>query len=359
MSNDYSRGHLLAARRRRTTRAHASHAPVRRASPALCVVVLLALLALPAALWLLRPRDFEARTLAVSEPAPGAEPAALISETHSPAATSMPLAGARAWQDALATALEGIRAERDPIAQSTQLDHLAEGLPGSELPAALAFLDENDASLPSRSLQLRLLHRWAADAPADAADWLSHASLGSARSEAVQTVAISWANEDLAAAAQWGRQLSSETERSDTLLNVAYEAARTQPVAALKLAQELPPGDNRSDLLVHAASQWAVQDPSAAADWARQIPEADLRERLLVEIAAASTDSDPVAAATLATNELPPGKAQSDAVVAVVQRWAQTQPGAAAEWVGSFPAGAVRDTAMEELARLSTFTATR
>jgi len=73
---------------------------------------------------------------------------------------------------------------------------------------------------------------------------------------------------------------------------------------------------------------------------------------VLAAVATAWGESDPVAAATFAVQALGPGKPQSDAVVGVVQRWAPNQPAAAAAWVAEFPAGELRDVALQELAKL-------
>jgi hypothetical protein len=63
-------------------------------------------------------------------------------------------------------------------------------------------------------------------------------------------------------------------------------------------------------------------------------------------------ETDPVAAATLVLNALPPGKEQDDAVVGIVQRWAQSAPEQVSVWVAEFPEGPLREVALENVAKL-------
>jgi hypothetical protein len=69
-------------------------------------------------------------------------------------------------------------------------------------------------------------------------------------------------------------------------------------------------------------------------------------------VAATLSEADSIAAAELVLDSLPPGKAQDDVLVGVVQRWTQRDPVAAAEWVSRFPESAVRNSAMENVIKL-------
>ena len=91
---------------------------------------------------------------------------------------------------------------------------------------------------------------------------------------------------------------------------------------------------------------------SKASAWAREIEGSSLRDEVLATIATTLGESDPIAAGTLAIQTLPPGKVQADAVVGIIQRWAQNDPKAAAAWVGQFPEGALRNAAVENIAKL-------
>jgi len=132
----------------------------------------------------------------------------------------------------------------------------------------------------------------------------------------------------------------------------AYEAGRSAPLEALRLAMDLAPGDERAELISRTTREWAATAPKAAAAWATKIEECNLRERALTGIATAMSESDPKAAALLVNDALPPGRAQEDAVVGIVQRWAQQAPEQAAAWVAEFPAGPLRDAAVDNLVKL-------
>jgi len=190
---------------------------------------------------------------------------------------------------------------------------------------------------------------WAQSAPSAAAGWATALPPGANRHFVLETASLAWgASDDPAAAAQWARSLRDEAERTLALTNIAGEAVRSEPLLALELARSLPEAD-RDELVPRAAMEWAVQDPEAAADWARRIPGESLRAKVLAGIATVWSDRDPVAGATLAAKELPAGRLQADAVVSIVQRWAQRSPADAAGWLLQFPEGELRDAAMENL----------
>ena len=211
---------------------------------------------------------------------------------------------------------------------------------------------EPDQTEPLRDSELETIRDWAETDPRAATDWVSRLPAGPARHEAVQGVAIVWANSDLPAAIQWVRQLPAGEERQGAVLSVAYEAVRTAPMEALTLALELPANQTQADLITHAAAEWAATAPAAAAEWAQQIPDAALRAAVLVSVATAWGESDPVAAANLAVTAIVEERQQDDAIVGIVQRWGQQDAVAAAAWVTQFPAGTLRETALENLAML-------
>lgn len=132
-------------------------------------------------------------------------------------------------------------------------------------------------------------------------------------------------------------------------IDVAYETARHDPLAALTQAIALPSTPERDNLLAFAVGQWAATDPQAAASWAMQIPDADLQQRLIAAAAVATAEQDVISAATLVGTRLRPGKEQDRAAVAIVLRWAQTSPQAAANWVCQFPDSATRNIATKDL----------
>lgn len=237
----------------------------------------------------------------------------------------------------------------DDATAKEKLENLAAGTPLYEVADALAFLQSRPDSEWSRSLHLLLVRRWAEGNPSSAADWVLHSLPGPMRTEAISGIGIVWANQNLSDATAWVRQLPAGKERDAGIISVAYEAAREKPMDAIVLAIELPDDPAREALVRHSATQWATADPRAATDWAQQIEMGGLRTVVISSIATALGNSDPVAAAELALGSLPMGKSQDDAVVGIIQRWAQNEPANTAAWVEQFPAGSLRDIALSNL----------
>jgi hypothetical protein len=172
------------------------------------------------------------------------------------------------------------------------------------------------------------------------------------RAAALDQVAIAWANRDSGAAATWARELSTDAEKQKSLCLIAAEAVRAAPIDALRLATELSPGAARDSLIARAAAEWVADDASGATEWARQLPDDSLRCETLAAVAVSLGEREPFRAASLAVRDLPPGRAQSDAVVSIAQRWAQQDPEKAAAWVEQFPEGELRLAAMENVAAI-------
>jgi hypothetical protein len=222
----------------------------------------------------------------------------------------------------------------------------------ADIPAALAAVKDLPTSRPQGELRQLLVRRWTkADAPTAAA-WVERNFSGVARKAALNGVATAWAENDATSAENWARQLSESDERSGALLSIAGEVTRENPIAALSLAVELPQSQARDEFLARSAADWATADSKNAIEWGKKIEDAELRARLLGAIATASAGNDAAAAATLAAQSLPPGRAQDDAVVSIVQRWVQREPEQAGAWVTAFPQGKLRDTALDALVKI-------
>lgn len=250
---------------------------------------------------------------------------------------------------ALAGSLSSIQADPDESRQQEKLESLSSAISLNDIPEALAFLQSQPDSDTARSLHLLLVRRWAEESPRAAADWVLQSLPGPMRAEAIKGVAIMWANQNLGDVTEWVRQLPAGKERDAGIISVAYEAAREKPMEAITLAIELPEDADRDALVKHSAAQWAASDPKAATEWAQQIEAGPLRNQVISSIATSLGESDPKAAAALATESLPAGKPQDDAVVGIIQRWAQHEPENAAAWVERFPTGKLRDAGLENL----------
>ena len=252
-------------------------------------------------------------------------------------------------RQSLESSLHSIQSEPDGTIQQEKLESLASGVALTDVAEALAFLEINSDSELAQALHLLLVRRWSEGSPSSAADWVLQSSPGPMRTEAIKGVAIIWANQNLTEASDWVRQLPAGKERQAGIISVAYEAAREKPMEAITLAIELPEDADRDALVKHSAAQWAATDPKAATEWAQQIQTGPLRNQVISSIATSLAESDPKAAAALATESLPAGKPQDDAVVGIIQRWAQYEPENAAAWVERFPTGKLRDAGLENL----------
>lgn len=245
--------------------------------------------------------------------------------------------------------LAGIAAEEDSGRREEMLAALADQIPITDIQTTLNELQNLVSAGVAGEFSQRLLRRWTESDGHAAAAWAEQLPAGPARDAAISGVAIEWANASLADATAWTKTLGDEAERNATMLSVANEAVRAEPVEALRLAMALPDTLQRDELIRRAAMEWAAQDAQGAVAWAEQISDETLRAKVLAGETVSWAEQNPEAAATLAVEQLPAGRLQNDAVVSIIQRWAQQQPETAAAWVEQFPNGPLRDAAEENL----------
>lgn len=169
------------------------------------------------------------------------------------------------------------------------------------------------------------------------------------RRQAFEQVGIAFHEADPAAALEWAQRAAGREEDRWAVLAIGYETARTDPLAALELALKCPVSSERDSLLKHGVAQWAELDSESAVQWVRQAGDLRLRATFMAAIAAALAEQNPHAAATLVSREIPPGREQEQAAVQVVQRWAQSAPEDAMQWVRQFPEASFRSGALHNL----------
>jgi len=232
------------------------------------------------------------------------------------------------------------------------LKQIEAGIELSEIPATLDYLRNRHGESNAEELALLLVRQWAEQDVEAVAKWLGGSPSDPLQKEAVKHVAIVWALKDVPGALNWIGQLTEGEVREGALLSAGYEIVRTDPLVAMEIAVQLPVEKKSDALLQHAALQWAAIDPESAAHWAKALPEATLKERVQANIATAWGERDPALAAQYAVLGINPGRAQEDAVIAVVQRWVQRAPEAAASWVQDFPEGLLAETAAENIIKL-------
>jgi hypothetical protein len=212
--------------------------------------------------------------------------------------------------------------------------------------AAFIRLQRDELDDAAREAFILALRAWAENDPANAGAWSARLPIGTIRGEALDNVAIVWANKEYSEAVAWAEQLVDSDEQSRVIGCIANEVVRAEPVEALRLAVGLASGVVRDELMLRSIREWATRDAAAAVAWSQQIPDGPLRERILAAAATEWGDSDPVAAATFVASNMPTGRTQADAVVSIVQRWAQQDFEGAIGWVAMFPAGDLRTDAL-------------
>lgn len=252
----------------------------------------------------------------------------------------------------LAGVLAAIRAEKVSEKREEMLAAFVDQVAVADIQGTLNDLQHLGQDRLVIDLSQRLLRHWVASDGHAAAAWAEQLPKSPMRNAALSAVAIEWANVSLGDAAAWAAQLPDETERDSASFAVANEAVRSEPVEALRIAVDLPTSPRLDDLLSRGAMEWASHDGQSAANWALQIQDTPLRDKALAAVAAGWSESDPSSAAELALDEISEGRTQSNAVIEIVQRWAQHEPESAAAWVKQFPEGDLKQTAMENLADL-------
>jgi hypothetical protein len=143
--------------------------------------------------------------------------------------------------------------------------------------------------------------------------------------------------------------ISSEdaAAREKALEQIAWDGIDVDPELSREAFARLSPDrPARAKLAAHFAMRLAERDPQQAIEWALGLGQGE-REEALGRVAVVISSTEPSRAADLIAEHLPAGSPRDRAVVQVVQRWAQAEPAAAAEWIGAFDAGAARNAGLK------------
>jgi hypothetical protein len=240
----------------------------------------------------------------------------------------------------------------DAVQRSEAFEQFVAGIGSDDRIKALEYLLDGDAADGRAELVALLMRSWVEQNPREASEWIARQPENALTRETACQAGTVWANADLPAATAWVKSLPAGDTRIAVQTSIAYEAARTDFSAAIEMAAELPDGHMRDALLKQCVRQWVVTDGPAAFAWAREISSTTLRQQLLAAIAVDWAESDPHAAASAAVAELAPGEQRDGCIIGIVQRWSQKEPGPAAEWIGLFPDGTLREIALEHLTQL-------
>lgn len=159
--------------------------------------------------------------------------------------------------------------------------------------------------------------------------------------------AAAWARAHPEAAVRWMTGAPPGASRDAVAEVACEEMAEVDPTAAVSLAERF--GSRCPGLRENLVQQWADHDTAAAAAYAMRQPPGPDRDQLLERVAFSRARADPAAAAKLVAQDIAPGPVRDDAVVSVIHQWMLRDAPAAVAWVRSFPPGALRTRALQEL----------
>lgn len=108
--------------------------------------------------------------------------------------------------------------------------------------------------------------------------------------------------------------------------------AQADPAAALSWIQSLPAHGPRAEYVQIVLTEWAADAPVGALEWAKRLPEGRDQDQGLRVILSAVAERSPREALTL-IDSLGFFPAKAEVLASILQRWAQTDPSAAARAV--------------------------
>jgi len=242
-----------------------------------------------------------------------------------------------------AHALNRIEAERDPQRQEEHIQALVQELIQEGPLSTLNQLDNQESTPRILDLKIRILRKWTDLQPVAAANWAAARVNDAERGQALEAVSLVWANHPDDAVLAWADNLENPHDRHTVLTAIAFERVRSHPLQALELAAEMDADNPRDDLIQVAVSEWAYHDPEGAMDWGLNIEDPELYEKVISRVAQVWGSRMPVLGGTLAATALSPGRSQNRASAAIAQRWGQSSPVEALDWVEMFPSVKDRD----------------
>lgn len=161
-----------------------------------------------------------------------------------------------------------------------------------------------------------------------------------------------WAAKDAEGALAAAMKLPEGDERNEALEAVCFGLAETDPADAVKTAKSLHLDNQPGAVLENLVQQWATSDTSSALDWANSQPAGASRDGLTTRIAYVMSQSYPAGAANLVLNQITPGSAQDEAIMTVLNQWANQNLVAATTWAKGLSTGPLQERAINELVEI-------
>jgi hypothetical protein len=158
-----------------------------------------------------------------------------------------------------------------------------------------------------------------------------------------------WAAKNPESALAAAMKLPEGDERNQTLAAVCFGLAQTAPGDAVKMAKSLHLDEQPGAIMENLVQQWAATDLSSAQAWANNQPVGEQRDGITTRIAFVMSQTDPADAANLVINQIASGSAQDEAIMTVLNQWANQDLIAATAWAKGIPTGPLQERAITEL----------
>lgn len=196
-----------------------------------------------------------------------------------------------------------------------------------------------------------LLPAWAARAPREALDYADALPDGPLRESILHRIIQGWSGKDSTAALDWISHRTNAAERHSFTIAACLQIAKADPVSAIATAERTGVARDNRDFIPHLIDVWAGKDAPSALSWVRAQPEGETRNEYMSKVVfkmaqGAKYDN----AVKLALDEIPAGVQQDDALITIVNQWAQKDLESATVWVETFSiANPLRGRAFAEL----------
>lgn len=220
-----------------------------------------------------------------------------------------------------------------------------------QIQAGLGSANFRDLEFVFTDLLSQLVH---AD-PLAAARFAETNAMGSTHEQILHRVAQLWAATDSSAALNWAATLNNSADREAALTEVCLQRAESDPAEAVRIRSQFVTDEKPNAGLETLIQRWAEKDLTAAIEWGLSRAAGEQRDLLVARVALVQAQTSPFEAATLVTEKIPAGRTQTEAAIAVLNRWASRDMAAAGQWVASFPEGDLRARGYKELGIVARF----
>jgi len=196
------------------------------------------------------------------------------------------------------------------------------------------------------ALSATIAAEWAASEPAAAVGWFKRRATNGVDAETATALGGALAGQSLEMIRALAGSIEAGEARYALCDAVVQRWKHERALDAANLAIATVSGEACASLLGAVLPEWARSDLVSAVEWAKQLPDGAHKLTALIHLSYPWVEANVSGVAEFA-QALPPGNEQFVAVT--VDRWAQSDPRAAADWAVRLPDGPVRDRAIASL----------